>query len=201
MKTNKLKPYLLGTMALALLVGATSASAHMMGNRPDFENLTEAQQAALDEAHTLRESGELEAARALLEEAGLPAGPMRRGGDGAHEDVRAAIEANDYAAFVAATTEAPFADQVDEAFFAKMVEMHEAMEAGDADTANQIRDELGLPERGPKGPGGMHGFMGELTDEEKAQLEEARALHEAGDHEAAHAIMDSIRDNHATDNQ
>lgn len=167
MKTNKLKPYMFGALALALLLGASGASAHMMGNRPDLSNLTEAQQSALDEARTLRQQGEFEAAQSVLEDAGLPSGPLRRG-DGAergpHAPVRAAIEAGDYAAFRVATADAPFADQVDEAFFAKMVEMHEAMEAGDVDTANQIRDELGLPERGPKGPGGMHGRLNQTNN-------------------------------------
>ena len=66
------------------------------------------------------------------------------------EAVRDALEANDYDAWVEAVEDHPrnIENIVNEDNFDVFVEMHEAREAGDYDTARQLREELGLPMMG-----------------------------------------------------
>lgn len=129
--------------------------------RGTMENLTDEQKQAMDQIHSLHEQGLDDEARALAESVGLPLPPEGDGfremhGDmGDHQAVEAAVEANDYDAFVAATADAPFADQVDEAFFQKFVEAHSLREAGDMEGAKAIMDDLGItPPQGGHGPHG-----------------------------------------------
>jgi Spy/CpxP family protein refolding chaperone len=174
---------------------------------PFADQVDEAFFAKMVEAHTLRQAGDNEGADAIMEELGMgPRGGhdehgMGMGGPGNadHEAMQTALENNDYAAFVTATADAPFADQVDEAFFAKMVEAHTLRQAGDNEGADAIMSELGLPQPGPReghGPrhnGGMFLKNADLTDAQQAQLEEARTLFQNGDREAAKAILDQVR--------
>ena len=75
---------------------------------------------------------------------------MKKGERESHgAEVRAAVEAGDYQAYLAATAGAPFADQVDENFFETIGEAHELREAGDHEGAKALMESLGLtpPER------------------------------------------------------
>lgn len=98
-----------------------------------------------------------------------------------HAAVEAAVEAGDYQAWVEAVSASPHGDDIAELIseddFATFVEMHEARESGDFDTADELREELGLPERGPGkegraggkegGPGGQGDHSGRfLVDSE-----------------------------------
>lgn len=140
----------LGLFVLGGVVTAT-ASAHE-GNGERFQawlqsqDLTDEQQAAVEEARELRQTGDKEGAREIIENAGieLPERPSKEERQERREAVRTAVEANDYDAFVVATQSAPFADQVDEAFFAAFVEAHELREAGDREGAREILEGLGL---------------------------------------------------------
>lgn len=160
MTRKQLKPYFFGALALALLIGTTGASAQIMGGA-GFENLSEDQQTAVTEARQLRDAGDKEGAKALLEEAGVPLKSKMRKARNHNEDVKTAVEENNYEAFLTATADAPFSDQVDEAFFGKIVEMHSLKAAGDIESAEAIRAELGLPERGEHKRGGQRGMISE----------------------------------------
>jgi len=82
----------------------------------------------------------------------------------------------------------------------KMQQAHDLFDAGDKEGAKAILDELGIkpPMAGHQGkgrgfgPGGRPDFMNNLTDEQKARMEEARKLMEAGDKEGAKAIFDEL---------
>jgi hypothetical protein len=159
-----------------------------------FDNLSEDQQTAVTEARQLRDAGDKEGAKTLLEEVGVPLKSKMRKARNHNEDVKAAIEEDNYEAFLTATANAPFGDQVDEAFFGKIVEMHSLKESGDIESAEAIREELGLPERAENKREGQREMRSELTDEEKVQFDTAR---ESGDRDAAREIMKTIRANHS----
>ncbi len=59
-----------------------------------------------------------------------------------HEAVREAIEAEDYDAWVAAHGDHPLVDKVSEEDFPRIIEIHEAKDAGDFKTARILRGEL-----------------------------------------------------------
>jgi hypothetical protein len=155
---------------VAFAATATAASAFAgtdLLSKLDVD-LTEAQQSALEEAHTIREEAFKEA-KTVLENAGIDAAKMREIHEAMHEArqehreaVKAAIEANDYDAFVAATAEGPMGDTVDtQAEFEKLVEAHNLMKSGDREGAKQIMEELGFPTPDGEGFGGRHGGMKE----------------------------------------
>lgn len=116
----------------------------------------------LQEAQELRESGDIEGARELLEEAGIdkPGKGMHgkkgmRGGKGLmnggmvmneenREAVTTAIENNDYDSWKAALEEAAndLLEEATEDRFNTLVEIHEAVENGDHETAKELHDSL-----------------------------------------------------------
>lgn len=70
---------------------------------------------------------------------------------GSTEEVQTAVENNDYEAWqetvtASGRTSHTIIDSQED--FDKLVSMHEAREAGDLETAEQIRQELGFPQRG-----------------------------------------------------
>ncbi len=167
--TKKKKIALATLPMLALIVlGSSVASVYAA----PFEGLTEEQRSALLEARELRKEGDAEGARDILKNAGIPLGKFHsRGKDMQgkgmsntdreqmhvrHEALRDAVEKNDFDAFKAATLDAPFADMVTPANFAKLVEAHELREAGDKDAARKILEDIGFP-RPMHGGGMMHG--------------------------------------------
>ncbi len=107
------------------------------------KSMTDEQKSVLEQIRTLREEGNFEEARALSEEFELDAN--FRGKEG-NQEIRDAIESNDYDAYKELTAEAPFADQVDSSFFEKVVEAHEYMQSGDHESARDIMEELGIHE-------------------------------------------------------
>ncbi len=152
----------------ALAITATTASAFVGTDMLDKLNisLTDTEQSALEQAHEIRESAHAEA-KQVLEDAGITDermaeihDAMRDARKAEHIAVKAAVEANDFAAFKTATANSPMAGKIDtEAEFAKLVEAHELREAGDHDGARVIMEELGLkgPGMGGKGMGGHRG--------------------------------------------
>lgn len=157
--TIKRLAYVAGPLlSIAVVAGVASAAVPSQeegGASRTRPELTEEQRSILDQARELRQSGDLEGAKTLLETSGIKPPPrgMRKGhdplmkarGEERHEAVEAALDAGDYQAFVEATKDAPFADQVNEAFFEKFQEAHVHFEAGQA-----ILAELGV--QGPRGP-------------------------------------------------
>jgi hypothetical protein len=132
-----------GTLVIA---GLNAVSAN------DTTALTEEQKTQLQ---TAIESGDRETVLKLREEYGLKGRGYKQGGcmhKKAHrEEVKAAVEAGDYDAFVAALPESsPKLEVITEDNFDRYQEMHEAKQAGDYETAQEIHEELGLPEKGSK---------------------------------------------------
>lgn len=146
------------TLAASLIgVGAVSAaeSKATTAERPVRFELTEEQRAKLDQAKTLRQEGKMEEARALIESSGLFDKLPRFNRERPfkmkfhhpnHEQMKAALSNNDFAAFKELTKDTPFAEKLDEALFAKMVEAHKLREAGDHEGAMKIMKEI-MPER------------------------------------------------------
>jgi len=111
---------------------------------------------------------------------------------GNREAAMEAVEKCDYDAWYNALTEngnePPILETINEGNFERFCEMHDLRMQAQA-----IADELGLPERGRgMGKGGIRGAGSrpELTDEQKAVMEQIRALMQSGDHEAAQALME-----------
>ena len=195
-----MKKSLLALPALVILLGVGGTTAYAQGF--GALDLTEEQQASLDTLRDLMHDGKIEEAKAFAEANGLPSlrhGVHIRLDQETVEAIDAALESNDFEAFVELTADAPFADDLTPEAFAKLVEAHTLMEAGDMDGARAILDELDIripmPGMGP-GPGmdgERHGrMMQELTDEQKDLLDQARKLKQAGDDEGARAIMESL---------
>ena len=120
------------------VVGVSSAAAY-------GRNFTDEEQIAIAEAHNLRESGEYERAREILENAGLYKNILNPAG-GWHpnqkrSEIQSAIEANDYTAFKSATKGAPFHDTITEETFSVLVQAHELRQNGDSERAQELLTE------------------------------------------------------------
>ena len=156
--------YVIGVATLAIVAGSallmtaadaaeteTDTGCRFGGERPE---LTEEQQAIMEEARSLKEQGLHEEARA---ESDLPGPPRHMGprgeGEGPRADVREAVANNDYESFVELTADSPFAGEVNEETFSVMVEAHALMESGDFEGARELMQNAGLDNHRPhKGP-------------------------------------------------
>lgn len=91
-------------------------------------------------------------------------GVFREERDARRTAMDAALDARDYDAWLAVVDDmnyAPRFEVLSEDDFNTLADMHEARQAGDYETADQLRDELGLPEMGEGMGEGMHGGFGE----------------------------------------
>lgn len=192
-------------IAIAALALTASGAQAFSSNALITAGLTEEQQAAFEIARELREEGDVTAARDVLVEAGIDEDTLAKVRTAMHEErhaereaMKAALESNDFAAFIAAIADSPLADVITtEEDFQSFKEAHELMESGDKDGAKAIFTELGIPEhkvgKGPHGhsrghrPNGEPPFMDELTDAQKAAFNVAR---QANDRDAMDAILD-----------
>lgn len=117
-----------------------------------LENINAENFHLLNEMHQARQDGDMERAKEIADELGIEAGPRGpKGNNGrAHnqmrEEVRTALENGDYDAWYDAMTPEVL-DYINEGNFATFVDMHEAIQAGDTETAEALREQLGLPER------------------------------------------------------
>jgi len=194
-----MKKSLLALPALAILLGVSggSATAYAHGLGP-AEDLTDEQRDDLATLKELMHDGKIEEAKAFAEEAGLPSlrhGVRLRLDPEKKQALDAALKSGDFTAFTELTANAPFADELTPEAFAKLVESHTLMEAGDMDGAKNILKDLDL--HFPM-PALHHGFEEhepwkvELTDEQKDLLDQAHILRQSGDHEGARAIIESL---------
>lgn len=125
----------------------------------------------LVEAHKLRESGDFEGAKAIMDDLGLPEMGGPRGGHEKNENmeaVKSALDNNDYNAWLTAIAEMPKFEEIksiiNESNFNQMVEIHQLIQGGDVEGAKKIADELGISDLMPfgRGMGGMRGDMKEI---------------------------------------
>ncbi len=152
----------------AFAITATSVSAFNADILQKLElELNEEQLSALEEAKDLREAGDRDEARAVLENSGLEREDLREikqaVRDYRHEvreTIRAAVEAEDYSAFQVAAAETKLGAAIEsEADFEKLVEADALRAAGEGEAAKEIMDELGIekPDRGYGHGKGSHG--------------------------------------------
>ena len=98
------------------------------------------------------------------------------------EDAREALEERDYTEWQEALAEADKAPDVlvnfTEDQFNRFAKMHELREAGDKEGAAEIREELGLPERGNRGNHPHKGKILEITFDEWAEKAAEKGLDE-----------------------
>jgi ABC-type transport system substrate-binding protein len=118
--------------------------------------VTEDEFSTFVEAKQLKEEGNIEEAQALLEEIGVTKG-FRKGkhhrkqfDTEKHEAIEAAIEANDYAAWLAAVGDTPKAEMITEETFPILVEIHQLKEAGDHEGARDLMEEIGFKKPGSR---------------------------------------------------
>lgn len=166
-------------IAVALIVTGASAIFNTYASDPEEdiasdseyrcpftqEELTEEQKNALEKAKELFDGGDIEGARAVLDEAGInpSAGPFNHG---------------------------QFIKDLTEEQKAKLQEAHELMQAGNVEGAKAIIDELGIK---PLKEFGHHAqFLNNLSEAQKEMLKEAHELMKAGDEEGAQAILDEL---------
>ena len=175
----------------------TASGVHAFGSAELLTKagLSDEQVVAVQEAQELKATGNVEAAKATLQSAGITRDTMqhiREVAKEAKQAVHAAVEANDYDAFVVAVADSPLADIItSEADFDQFVEAHELRESGDRDGAKELLEELGVDteKHGKKhrGKRGMNAELQELlTDEQREALQVA---HAANDREAVRAIF------------
>ncbi|MBD3244457.1 MAG: hypothetical protein GF335_00500 [Candidatus Moranbacteria bacterium] len=112
----------------------------------------------LQQAHELRQSGDYEQAREIIQEMGIDFPRMGKGIGiknrvGNHRELRQIIEQGDYEKFQEAVQDKKISEIIDsQEKFEKLVKAHNLREKGDHEQAQEIMDELGLRPRGP-GPG------------------------------------------------
>jgi len=172
--TNPKSIAILGTLVLGGVLMASNAYAFGLGTAP---SLTEEQKNVLQEARELRESGDREGAQELLKNIGVDLKTLRADRKmhkeemkKKHDEIKSAIENNDYDLFKELTADAPIKDDVTQEIFAKMVEAHELRENGDIEGAKAIMEEIGFAPHGPHGPhhdGEGKGFRHQEGQEDK----------------------------------
>lgn len=106
-----------------------------------------------------------------------------------YEAVQKALLADDYTAFKTAIASVPKpanAPEITEALFAKMVEAEKLHQSGDIAGAQKIMKELGFKVPGMHRKGSM---MKNLTSPQKAALDQAKTLMDAGKPDEAQKIL------------
>lgn len=177
----------------------TASGVHAFGSTELLikAGLSEDQVIAVQEAQELKATGDMKSARAVLESAGVTKDTMqhiREVAKEAKKAVQAAVEANDYDAFVVAVADSPLADIItNEAEFEQFVEAHELRQSGDRDGAKDILDDLGVDTQKHSKKHGKRGLRAEaqelLNDEQREALQVA---HAANDKEAVRAIFAEV---------
>lgn len=177
----------------AFAVTTTGVNAYSGSKILNRANLTEEQRTAIVQAQELRAEGDVEGARDLLVEAGIDEQALRamhRARYEAHNEMRQALAAGDYAAFKEAVADTPLADLItSEEDFAQFREAHELRRSGEAEEAEALFESLGIehpPHKSGKRHGKSHVFS-QLSDEQREAFLVAK---QANDRATMHAILD-----------
>ena len=135
----------LGVLGTASIAGAYGGGQRSGLSEEDREIIHELR----EEIHEFVEAGDIDSTRDLISESDL--GDEAKGHVQEQLDrrehrqaIKEALENDDYDAFVDVTSDAPFADQVDEDFFEALQEAHELREAGDYEGARGVLEEAGI---------------------------------------------------------
>ncbi len=179
-----------------------------------LESINEGNFSLLQEAHELKESGDFEGAKEIMDELGIRPhghrgkGPMMEN----HEEVKSAIESGDYEAFLEAVSEdSPFGEEMSEEKFQIMVQAHELKESGDYEAARELMEEAGFEKKHKFGKGSEETraaiesgdyeaflatvpedsrFAEEMNEEKFQVMVQAHELKESGDYEGAKELME-----------
>lgn len=140
-----MKSLLIPLAAFAVTVTSASAFSPDLLRRAGLNN---SQIAAFEEAKELKEAGNKEAARDVLLAAGIDEEVIRQVREAMREHknaILAAIEDDDYEAFLEAINGTAFSDFIDsEDEFDRLVEAYGLMQTGDREGVKDIFEELGL---------------------------------------------------------
>ena len=178
-------------IAIAAFAVTTTGVQAYSANILDRANLTDEQKNAIMEARELREVGNYEEARDLLAEAGIDEDVLRTLHQAKHEaraEMKAALEAGDYEAFLEVVADTPLADIItSESDFEDFREAHQLRQEGDKEGAKAILDDLGI-EREHKGHHkGKRYILSQLSDEQREAFMVAK---QANDRATMQAILD-----------
>lgn len=172
----------------AFAVTATGVHAYGGHKLLSRAGLNEKQIAAVEEARELRATGNVAAARDKLVAAGITDGDLlsiHHVARGAHAAMLAALESDDFEAFMAAIAPMPMADIITtRADYEQFKAAHQLRVAGELDEASSLFEGLGLDEQGHCGR--RHGLM-MLSDEQRDAFEVAK---QANDRATMQAILD-----------
>jgi len=177
----------------AFAVTTTGVHAYSGAKILDRVGLSDEQKAALVEAQELKASGDYEAARDLLEEAGID-GRILRSIDhvrqAVHAEMISALTAGDYRAFRSAVEGSPFADLISsENDFDTFREAHELRAAGEFAAAATLFAALDIERhRTPSVP--MHGPHRAWLELDEEQQDAFLVAKQANDRATMHAILD-----------
>ncbi len=133
----------------AISSGDYSTFAELTSDKDHFSVINEGNFSSLMEIHNLRESGDREGAKALMDELGLePPKKMRRmqkkeNRQERRGEIKEAFASGDYSTFLEVAPD-KLKEKVTEENFQLMVKAHELREAGDHESAKAIMDELGI---------------------------------------------------------
>lgn len=148
-------------LGLALIGGGTAFAMGPGGFDEDaFTSFSSSEQAAIQQAHAIRAEAETRA-RAVLDAAGITQDELHEAMKSYHKTqhakLEAALDSNDYDAFVALIAGSPMANKLTKDTFSKLVEIRQLEKDGDHKGAMELRKELGgVGFMGMGGPGG-HG--------------------------------------------
>lgn len=177
----------------AFAVTATGAQAYDVSDKYFTQaGLTSEQADALSEARDLRRKGEKEKARDVLVEAGVTEetiNSLRQATKLAHNDIEAALQNEDFAAFRKAILGTPLYDIVTtEADFAHFKEAHAFRAEGKYREARELMSDLGLKSKVVNKSGRFFrpAHHDELNDNEKEAI---RAARQANDPQTVRAIL------------
>ena len=177
-------------IAVAAFAVTTTGAQAYGGAILERANLTDDQRTALEEARELRQSGEKDAARDLLIEAGIDEEVLKELRTAAREtkaEIREAVADGDYERFLELIEDTPLADVITtESDFESFREAQELRQAGEYEEAREILDELGIEKKGHHKRALRHHILSELTEEQRDALKVAR---QANDRETVKAIL------------
>jgi hypothetical protein len=140
----------------------------LMADKPFKSEMTEENFEKIIQIHELKQAGDEEGAKALAEELGLPGKKMeKRKGHMNKPEVMEAIESGDYSAWKELMGDRGPAQTITEENFGKFVEMHNLMVSGDKESAQALRDDLGLQDKERGFKKGLH--SGERSGERNCQ--------------------------------
>jgi len=144
-KRNKTLTVTLSALAFLMLSVGTTYAASETGFR---KNLSEEQIEILQEAKELKQNGDHEGARELIEQSGIELSKHHEQRSQEiiekHKEIREAIENDDFELFLELTEESNREIEVDEEVFNKIVEAHSLRVEGDHEGARELMKEIGF---------------------------------------------------------